>query len=108
TPTRAAHLASAIWSLAHGNNVRGLMHFSDAGVASWYDVAHCVLETMEHVHAAGAGASVVPVDSGAFPRPARRPRVSLLDKHSSWSILGATPLHWRVGIIASTLELLHA
>ena len=107
TPTRAAHLASALWSLARQSDALGLLHFSDAGVASWYDVAHSVLETLQHANAAGHGAAVLPVASNESPRPARRPRVSLLDKHSSWGILGLASPHWRIGVMASTHELLN-
>ncbi|MEP6779310.1 MAG: dTDP-4-dehydrorhamnose reductase [Gemmatimonadaceae bacterium] len=108
TPTRAAHLASALWTLATKANIHGLLHFTDAGVASWYDVAECVLETLLAEHAAGDGAAVIPVDSSEFPRQARRPCVSLLDKHSTWRELGITPPHWRTGVIASTKEILFA
>ena len=108
TPTRAAHLAQALWALASRNDVRGILHFTDAGVASWYDVAHCVLDTLVACHAAPAGARVQPVSSTEFPRPAMRPAVSLLDKHASWTTLGFVPPHWRVGVAASTRELLHA
>jgi dTDP-4-dehydrorhamnose reductase len=108
TPTRALHLADLLWRLTERRDIRGLLHFTDAGVASWYDVAQCVLEALEARGVAGAGAAVVPVDSAEFPRPALRPRVSLLDKHATWTALGRTPPHWRVGVIASTHELLHA
>ena len=108
TPTRAANLAQALWTLSVTPAVRGVLHFTDAGVASWYDVAECVLEALQRSGVAGAGAAVVPVNSSAFPRPARRPRVSLLDKHSGWAALGSTPAHWRAGVIASTHELIHA
>jgi dTDP-4-dehydrorhamnose reductase len=108
TPTRAAHLAAALWATAGRTDVSGILHFTDAGVASWYDVAECVLETLQKAGAAGSGAAVLPVDSDTFPRPARRPRVSILDKHFSWSVLDITPVHWRNGVSASTLELLNA
>ncbi|MEP6835180.1 MAG: dTDP-4-dehydrorhamnose reductase [Gemmatimonas sp.] len=108
TPTRAAHLAQALWTLAARPDVRGLLHFTDAGVASWYDVAQCVLETLTERNATPAGAVVEPVCTTAFPRPAARPAISLLDKHSSWAILGFTPPHWRVGVSESTRELLNA
>ena len=108
TPTRAEHVASALWALAQKPNLRGVLHYTDGGVASWFDVANCVLETLQSRGAAANGAAVVPVDSTAFPRPAKRPPVSLLDKHSSWNALGVTPQHWRVGVVASTHELLDA
>lgn len=108
TPTRAAHLAQALWALASRNDVRGILHFTDAGVASWYDVAQCVLDTLVECNAVPASARVQPVSTTDFPRPAVRPAVSLLDKHALWTTLGFVPPHWRVGVAASTRELLHA
>ena len=108
TPTRAASLAQLLWLLAEHREHKGLLHFTDAGVASWYDVAVCVVETLQRAGRAGEGAGVLPVDSSAFPRPAKRPRVSLLDKHATWNATGFTPPHWRDGVMASTNELIHA
>ncbi len=42
TPTRARHLAQALWSLSARPDITGTLHFTDAGVASWYDVAVAV------------------------------------------------------------------
>ena len=108
TPTRAAHLAQAIARLLDRPDVTGLLHFTDAGVASWFDVADAVLETLRARGMVGDDVSVVPVASTEYPRPARRPRVTILDKHESWSRIGYTPPHWRVGVRASTHELLDA
>lgn len=108
TPTRAAHLARAIWIIAARQDLSGILHFTDAGVASWYSVAECVLEVLRTDGRLAGDAQVVPVPSSAFPRPAVRPVCGVLDKHASWDRLGWTPPHWRVGVIASTRELLHA
>jgi dTDP-4-dehydrorhamnose reductase len=108
TPTRAEHLATALWHIADRLDVRGLLHFTDAGVASWYDVAVAVRETLEKNGRLGNGAAVTPAVTAQFPRPARRPQYSVLDKHASWAAIGYSPPHWREGVIASTAELLHA
>ena len=108
TPTRALHLANALWLFLARPELKGVYHFTDAGVASWYDVAQCVLDTLQHNGLREPGTAVIPVPTTAFPRPARRPRVSLLDKHASWAALRLTPQHWRVGVAASTRELANA
>lgn len=108
TPTRALHLAAALWIFVARANLSGLFHFTDAGVASWYDVAQCVLDTMQRDGLREPKAAVVPVATAEFPRPAVRPRVSLLDKHATWKALDFTPQHWRVGVAASTREMIHA
>jgi dTDP-4-dehydrorhamnose reductase len=106
TPTRALHLAGALWRIADAPHLQGLLHFTDAGVASWYDVATAVLETLRSSGHAAEGAGVVPIGSEAFQRPAKRPQFSVLDKRSSWDVIGLVPPHWREGVIASTTEVL--
>jgi dTDP-4-dehydrorhamnose reductase len=108
TPTRANHLAEALWRIADRPALRGLLHFTDAGVASWFDVAIAVKETLAEGDRLGAGATVTPIRSDQFPTAARRPRYSVLDKHESWNAIGYLPPHWRKGIIDSTRELMNA
>jgi dTDP-4-dehydrorhamnose reductase len=108
TPTRAANLATALWCLAERPAVAATLHFTDAGVASWFDVATVVLETLRQAGRLPDGASVTPIPTSEFPLPAQRPAYSVLDKHDSWHALGYVPAHWRDGIIQSTSELLNA
>jgi dTDP-4-dehydrorhamnose reductase len=108
TPTRAAHLADALWRIAAQTDIRGVLHFTDAGVASWYDVAVVVHETLRSAGRLGRGAGVSAARSEDFPRPARRPQFSVLDKHASWDRIGVLPPHWAEGVIASTMELVNA
>jgi dTDP-4-dehydrorhamnose reductase len=108
TPTRAAHLAEALWRIAAQRDIRGVLHFTDAGVASWFDVAVVVHETLRSAGRLGAGAGVSAARSEDFPRPARRPQFSVLDKHASWARIGRIPPHWAEGVVASTMELLNA
>ena len=106
SPTRALHLASALWRVTDLPAIGGILHFTDAGVASWYDVATVVLEAMRDVGRAPESSGVMPVGTDEFPRPAKRPQFSLLDKRSSWASIGFVPPHWRVGVVASTSEVL--
>ena len=108
TPTRAAHLARAIWAIVSRPEIRGILHFTDAGVASWYDVAECVLGVLRDARLVPQGLEVTPVPTVEVPRPARRPTCAVLDKHRSWRTIGWTPPHWRVGVAMSTRELLDA
>ena len=108
TPTRASHLAEALWRIAELTDLRGVLHFTDAGVASWFDVAVVVRETLENAGRVGAAAVVTPIPSDQFPTAARRPKYAVLDKHSSWKAIGYQPPHWREGIIDSTRELMNA
>jgi dTDP-4-dehydrorhamnose reductase len=43
TPTYATSLAQALWALARTGG-RGILHYTDSGVASWYDFACAIQE----------------------------------------------------------------
>lgn len=108
TPTRARHLADALWRFAQRPALQGTMHFTDAGVASWYDVARVVRDELIAREACDPATEVVPTGSAAFPRPARRPSIAVLDKRTSWEAIDYQPIDWRQGIQSSVRELLDA
>jgi dTDP-4-dehydrorhamnose reductase len=94
TPTHADSLARAIWALAATDHT-GIAHFTDAGVASWYDFAVAIHDLAT---AAGLLDSVVrinPIPASAYPTPAWRPAYSVLDKAQAWDWLGYISDHWR-------------
>ncbi|MBK6846203.1 MAG: dTDP-4-dehydrorhamnose reductase [Proteobacteria bacterium] len=95
TPTWARSLAQALWQLAERPDLQGVQHFTDAGTASWYDLAVAVREEGQALGLLAQPGAVLPIPSSAMPRPARRPACSVLDKHATWSALGAAPPHWR-------------
>ncbi|WP_433658647.1 dTDP-4-dehydrorhamnose reductase [Nocardia sp. CA-128927] len=92
-PTFAADLAAALLELAGRPDAPRLLHATNAGQATWFDLAQAVFE--------GVGADperVRPCDSSAFPRPARRPAYSVLS-HRAWDEAGLTPLRqWQVAL----------
>ena len=97
TPTTAAGLARALWSLA-GKGATGIHHWTDAGVASWYDFAVAIREEAEAVGLGTGRARVTPIRTADYPTPARRPPMSVLSKDATWSLLGAPGVHWRDGL----------
>ncbi|MDY7523896.1 dTDP-4-dehydrorhamnose reductase [Sphingomonas sp. 10B4] len=94
TPTYAPGLAAALWSLA-GQERIGLYHYTDSGVASWYDFAVAIQEEALAAGLLERAVPVVPISSAAFPTPARRPQYSVLDKSSTFEALGGAAPHWR-------------
>jgi dTDP-4-dehydrorhamnose reductase len=108
TPTRAHDLAVALWCLADRTEVAGTLHFTNAGVGSWFDVAITILETLRAAGRLPDGASVTPIGTAEYPTPAKRPAYSVLDKHESWQSIGYLPPHWREGVVMSTSERLNA
>jgi dTDP-4-dehydrorhamnose reductase len=75
SPTYAADLAAAILKVAESEEfVPGIYHYSNEGVASWYDFALAIFEL------SGVDCKVKPVLSENFPTPAKRPAYSVLNK----------------------------
>jgi dTDP-4-dehydrorhamnose reductase len=114
TPTRAATLARVVEGVLAAMDgpspLAGIVHATDAGVASWYDVACAVRERLLERGDAGADAlgDVLPVPGSEVSRPAPRPAVAVLNCHATWEALHLTPPHWRVGVAATVDELLAA
>lgn len=104
TPTWAHGLAVALWRAAAQPDFRGTHHWTDAGVASWYDFAVAIAEESEARGLLGGPARVEPIRAAEYPTPARRPASSVLDKTSAWALLG-TPPHWRAQLRMMLAEL---
>ncbi|HWE98269.1 MAG TPA: dTDP-4-dehydrorhamnose reductase [Caulobacteraceae bacterium] len=94
TPTCAATLARTLWGL-NAARARGLHHCTDAGAASWYDFAVAIAEEAQALGMLRKGVVVRPIATSDYPTPARRPPYSVLDKASTWAILGEPAPHWR-------------
>ncbi len=94
TPTWAWGLAQAVWASIK-NSLCGTFHWTDAGVASWYDFAVAIQEEGIAMGLLEQPAIITPVDSSRFPTAAERPYYSILDKRSFWQATKITPIHWR-------------
>ena len=94
TPTHTVSLARALWSLASGH-LAGVHHFTDAGVASWYDFAVAIRDIGRVRGVLANDVAILPIATADYPTPAHRPSDSVLDKASSWAALGAPAAHWR-------------
>jgi dTDP-4-dehydrorhamnose reductase len=95
TPTWARGLARALWTFAERPALAGTYHFSDAGVASWYDFAIAIGEEALALGLLPRLPRILPVPTAAYPTPARRPAYSVLDKGATWRDLAIDGVHWR-------------
>jgi dTDP-4-dehydrorhamnose reductase len=95
TPTHARSLARALWALI-GQGAAGLHHFTDAGVASWYDFAVAIQEEALTLGLLERAIPIRPIATSDYPTPARRPAYSVLDKDECWAMIGGPARHWRV------------
>jgi dTDP-4-dehydrorhamnose reductase len=94
TPTSATSLADAIWAFSRRPELSGVFHWSDAGVASWYDFAVAIAEEAQG-RLLNGHVTVRAIASHEYPTAARRPQYSILDKRSAIAALGLNPFHWR-------------
>ncbi|HEX6966468.1 MAG TPA: dTDP-4-dehydrorhamnose reductase [Gemmatimonadaceae bacterium] len=105
TPTWAANLARFLWTVAARPDVHGIMHWTDAGVASWYDFAVAIGEEALALGLIERAAPVISVRTEDYPTPAKRPSYGVLDKTASWSLLGEPACHWRSALRSMLREM---
>jgi len=90
SPTYAKDLAKAVLHIVKSNsNKFGVYHYSNEGVASWYDFAKATFDittTEIRTHA---------IPTSAYPTPAKRPRFSVMDKTKFKKNLGIEIPYWR-------------
>jgi dTDP-4-dehydrorhamnose reductase len=94
SPTYARDLARAILSIIgkievdSDNPVQEVYHYTNEGVASWYDFA-CEIFRQKNI-----SCIVNPVNTTEFPLPAKRPHYSILNKSKFKKDFGLRIPHW--------------
>jgi dTDP-4-dehydrorhamnose reductase len=95
TPTWAAGIAAAIWGLIDVDAPGGVYHWTDLGVASWYDFAVAVQEEALARGLLSRAVPITPILSAAYPTRARRPALSVLDTAATRDLIKVPSRHWR-------------
>lgn len=99
SPTWAKGLAIMIWSLLakvdETSSDCPIYHWTDAGVASWYDFAVAIAQLGLEKGLLNKAIEIKPIPAEAYPTPAQRPSFSVLDKSSTESACGISTRHWR-------------
>jgi len=104
TPTWANSLAKAVWQSIELNTT-GIHHWSDAGVASWYDFAYAIMEEGVALGLLDRPIKINAITTADYPTPASRPCYSVMDKTTTWKALDMQSEHWRVALRSMLLEL---
>jgi dTDP-4-dehydrorhamnose reductase len=92
TPTHALDLAHAILHilpLSIDEKISGVFHYSNEGVASWYDFAIAIRDI------SGLATPIYPIPTTQYPTPATRPKYSVLDKVKFKSTFDIAIPYWR-------------
>jgi dTDP-4-dehydrorhamnose reductase len=98
TPTWARMLAEALWAMAARPAMSGIHHWTDAGVASWYDFAVAIEEEALRLGLLDGAVQVRPIPTSEYATDAPRPAFSVLDKTATWTALDLPVRHWRVNL----------
>ena len=107
SPTSAISLAKTCWEIVlfsgdwnnYANEQTPIIHLSDLGIASWYDVAMAVGEIGIELGILNKMARVLPIKSCNYPTIAKRPEFSALDSEMARNFLDIKPMHWRKAML---------
>ncbi|MBW8190757.1 dTDP-4-dehydrorhamnose reductase [Neiella marina] len=108
TPTWAKGLAKWLWAALEadwGFNDTPIYHWTDAGVASWYDFAVAIQELGIEKRLINKSIPILPIPTSAYPTPAARPAFSVIDKTSAEVFNKLETVHWRKQLSAMMDEL---
>jgi dTDP-4-dehydrorhamnose reductase len=90
TPTYAMDLAACIMQvISSGSKAYGVYHYSNEGVASWFDFAKAVFDI------SGTQVKAFPIKTSEYPTRAVRPAYSVMDKSKIKSTFNIEIPYWR-------------
>ncbi|MFI5205453.1 MAG: dTDP-4-dehydrorhamnose reductase, partial [Candidatus Paceibacterales bacterium] len=90
SPTYAGDIAGVIMQiLSAGKWMPGIYHYSNEGVASWFDFAIAIRDL------AGLKTPIYPIETSQYPTPATRPKYSVLNKSKVKTAYGIKIPYWR-------------
>ena len=97
--TSLDNLSKVCWKLIKlkedSVKIPNILHFSDSGICTWYDVARSIFELAAEKELILNEPKINPVDSDYFNLPAKRPSFSLLNSQETYNLFQFTPTHWR-------------
>ncbi len=97
SPTWAQDIATVIGQMIPQltPEISGTYHYTNSGVASWYDFAVAIFEEAQQLGFPLKVERIVPITTAEYPTSARRPAYSVLACGKISAILGNYPPHWR-------------
>ncbi len=104
SPTWAGEFAKVI-TLAVKKDLRGIYHWTDAGVASWYDFAHAIHGMARHLGYIEGKVKVKAISSEEYKTRAKRPKNTVMCKRSIREATGYRGHHWRDALYKMMKEL---
>jgi len=107
SPTWTGDIANAIVGLLPQltPQVAGTYHYTNSGVASWYDFAVAIFEEAQQLGFPLKLQRVTPITTADYPTPAQRPAYSVLSCEKISKALGTPRPHWRLALRQMLAEL---
>ena len=97
TPTSCADLAAVLLRVALDPEVSGIVHWTNAGRASWYDFAKEIQNVALKLGVISRPVQITSINTSEYPLPARRPPYSVLDASELTNRYGP-PRDWRTAL----------
>jgi dTDP-4-dehydrorhamnose reductase len=101
TPTAADSIARALWAIVERPNVHGILHWTDAGEATWYDFAVAIAKEGRAAGLLSEPVEITRITTAQYPTAAHRPANSVLDTREAIAQLRLTPAPWQVNLRAT-------
>lgn len=95
TPSWATGIAHAIWGLIGASAQNGIYHWTDLGVATWYDFAMAIQDEALTRGLLSRAIPILPITTAEYPTPAVRPAFSVLNTESTRALVKIPGQHWR-------------
>lgn len=98
--TSTETLANICWLIVQRNLVdnyknQKILHWTQAGVSSWFDIAYEIGKIAEKLKVIKKAAKVLPISSDQFITKAKRPNFSLLNCEVTEELLYVKKIYWR-------------
>ncbi len=103
SPTSTFTLSNACWRIINEFDrrikeklkIQNIFHWSDAGVASWYDVAIAIQDIGLKNNLIKNEVVIDPIHTSEYKSLAERPKFSVLDCDSTSEFIKCKQIHWR-------------
>jgi len=99
SPTSTISLAKVCWQIVDkletNQNLPKIMHWSDSGIASWYDIAMAISDISLNLELLPKTALIEPIFTKDFKTLASRPLYSLLNCKETEKALDIKQIYWR-------------
>lgn len=107
-PTWSRDIAHTICRLVphlKDEQTHGVFHFTNSGVASWYDLAVATVAEAAQLGISLQVKEIKPITTEEYPLPAPRPAYSVMSNIKLRKMIGTTPPYWRSSLNAMLSEL---